>query len=64
MYSRRGNIKNIKYFLKLRAFLRQNKMINRKEELIGDFLMSLNIIIPGVIGKKIYTSILHKRQSE
>lgn len=60
MYARRGNVKNIKYFLKLRSYLRKNKLINRREEIIGDFLMSINIVIPGVIRKKIYTSVLHK----
>lgn len=60
MYSRRGNIKNIRYFLKLRSYLRKNRIVNRSEEIIGDFLMSLNIIIPNSIRKKIYTSILHK----
>ncbi|MCC4323955.1 glycosyltransferase [Limosilactobacillus reuteri] len=59
MYSRRGNIKNIKYFYKLRRYLRRKMLISTSEEFIGDVIMSINIILPVWIRKKIYTIFLH-----
>lgn len=59
MYSRRGNIKNIKYFYKLRRYLKRKMLISTSEEFIGDVIMSINIILPVWIRKKIYTIFLH-----
>lgn len=60
MYSRRGKISNIKYFYKLRRYLRQRSIINFGEELSGDFIMTINIIIPGWMKELIYRKALHK----
>ena len=59
MYTRRGKIKNIKYFYKLRSFLRRQGIINRQEEYVGDALMTINIIIPTKLRKIIYQKLLH-----
>lgn len=60
MYSRRGNFRNIKYFYKLRRYLNETKLVSNYEEIFGDLVMSINIIIPSWIRKKIYTIFLHR----
>ena len=60
MYSRRGKSSNIKYIYKLRKFLWKKKIISFNEKIMGDFMMTINIIIPSKIRKIIYQKVLHK----
>lgn len=60
MYQRRGKISNIKYFYSLRKFLYKNKLVTLQERIIGDYMMTLSILIPTWLRKKIYQNILHK----
>lgn len=60
MYSRRGKFSNLKYFYSLRKFLRFKRIIDFKEELIGDFIMTFNIISPEIIRKFVYQKVIHK----
>lgn len=60
IYSRRGNVRNIKYFYKLRRYLNETKLVSNYEEIFGDLVMSINIIIPSWIREKIYTIFLHR----
>lgn len=60
MYSRRGNFNNIRYFCKLRNYLRENNLMSFSEELISNVVMSANIIIPSSLRKTLYQRILHK----
>lgn len=62
MYSRRGNLKNVIYFYKLRNYLYNHKMINRFEKLIGDVVSTVNIILPTSIRKQLYREFLHKER--
>lgn len=62
MYSRRGNLKNVIYLYKLRNYLYNHKMINRFEELIGDVVSTVNIILPTSIRKQLYREFLHKER--
>ncbi|MBD5807106.1 glycosyltransferase [Limosilactobacillus walteri] len=60
MYERRGKLKNIKFFYALRSFMYRNSLINLKEMILGDFIVTVNIIIPGWLRKIIYQRVLHK----
>lgn len=60
MYQRRGKISNIKYFYRLRNFLYKHNILNWREKIMGDWLMTLNILIPGCLRKYIYQHVLHK----
>lgn len=60
MYSRRGKFSNIKYFYSLRRFLKLKRIISFKEELVGDCIMTFNIISPASIRKFVYQKIIHK----
>lgn len=62
MYSRRGKFNNIQYFYKLRKFLKAKKLITLKGELVGDLIMTINIIIPSDLRKKLYQYILHAKK--
>lgn len=61
IYKRRGKVSNIKYFYRLRHFLFKNSVLTKQEEIIGDCLMTLNIVIPGWLRKNIYRQVLHKK---
>lgn len=61
MYSRRGKFSNIRYFYQLRNYLLRKGLVTRREELIGDILMTVNIIVPGSIRKLVYKKILHSK---
>lgn len=61
MYSRRGNFSNVKYFYRLRKFLKDNTLISYKDEIIGDIVMTANIVMPNQLRKIIYQRILHKK---
>lgn len=63
MYNRRGRIGNIKYFYRLRGYLRRKKIISPFEELIGDIMMTSNIIIPSLIRKLLYQKVLHNNMN-
>lgn len=60
MYQRRGKISNIKYFYRLRAFLYKFNILTWREKILGDWLMTLNIIMPSWLRKLIYQHVLHK----
>lgn len=59
MYSRRGKISNIKYIFSLRKYLRTKKIINYIEEIVGDLILTVNIIIPRWMRKVLYRNYLH-----
>lgn len=60
MYQRRGKLSNIKYFYGLRDFLYKHQILTWKEKIIGDGIMTANIIMPGWLRKIIYQHVLHK----
>lgn len=60
MYQRRGKISNIKYFYRLRRFLYRQNILSWREKIVGDWMMTLNILIPGWLRKIIYQHVLHK----
>lgn len=61
MYSRRGKLSNLKYFYQLREFLYKNKFLSLREKITGNWLMTLNIVMPASIRKLIYQHVLHKK---
>ncbi len=60
MYQRRGKLSNIRYFYALRKFLYNYDVINWRERIMGDWIMTLNILMPGWVRKIIYQHVLHK----
>lgn len=62
MYSRRGKIHNITYSYRLRNYLYTHNMINQYERVIGNLVMTANIIVPTPIRKLVYQQILHKKR--
>ncbi len=60
MYRRRGKLSNIKYFYDLRKFLYNHDIVNWRERIMGDWIMTLNILMPGWVRKIIYQHVLHK----
>lgn len=59
MYQRRGRFSNIKYFYRLRKFMYKKNLLTWLEMVIGDWIMTISILIPGFIRKFIYENILH-----
>lgn len=62
MYKRRGKIANITIFYKLRKFLWQNRMINYRQRILGDILMTINIVMPSSLRKFVYQKYLHREE--
>lgn len=62
MYRRRGKISNIRYFYRLRNMLYKHKILNWHEKILGDWMMTLNILIPGWLREYIYRHVLHKNK--
>lgn len=60
IYQRRGKFSNIKYFYRLRKFLYKHKVLTWRERILGDWVMTANILIPGWLRKIIYRKILHR----
>lgn len=60
MYKRRGEIKNVKYILKLRKLLYKSGLVNKCEEYIGSIIMIVNTISPGWTRKLLYKNTLHR----
>lgn len=60
MYSRRGKLSNLKYVYRLRKYLYDQKLIDSKEKVVGNLLMTMNIIIPNQLRRLIYCYIIHK----
>lgn len=60
MYDRRGNTKNIFYFIKLRNLLFKKGVIPLSQLLFGDVVVIINIFIPSKLRKIIYQNFLHK----
>lgn len=60
MYNRRGRYSNILYFYKLRKYLKNEEMITFYEQVIGNIVMTINIIVPNSIRKILYQKILHR----
>lgn len=60
MYQRRGKFSNIKYFYRLRKFLYEQNILTWKEKVLGDLIITVNIVIPGWLRKIIYQHVLHK----
>ena len=60
MYSRRGDLKNLKYILNLRNYLRKLGIISITQMIAGDVIMISNVIIPSTLREKIYKRFLHK----
>lgn len=63
MYSRRGNFKNIKYFYRLRKYLKNKSIISTYEEVIGNLAMTINILLPNWIRQHMYIYILHRNKN-
>ncbi len=61
LYSRRGKISNILYFYKLRRFMDRNHLINFHEMILGNVLMTINIVLPNFMRKFVYKKIVHKQ---
>lgn len=61
LYSRRGKISNILYFYKLRRFMNRNHLINFYEMILGNVLMTINIVLPNFMRKFVYKKIVHKQ---
>lgn len=61
MYRRRGKIGNIIYFYKLRHFMYKKSLVTHFEAIIGDLLMTTNIIMPNCLRSFIYKKFLHKK---
>lgn len=60
MYGRRGEWANLKQIFKLRRMLYKGKLVSKREELMGDFVMVMNVIIPSWLREIIYKRVLHK----
>lgn len=60
MYARHGKLKNLKYFYKLRGYLKQKKILSSSQAFCGDIMMTINIALPVFLRKKIYQNWLHK----
>lgn len=60
MYKRRGEIKNVKYILKLRKLLYKSGLVNKCEEYIGSIIMIVNTISPEWARKLLYKNTLHR----
>lgn len=59
MYGRRGEWANLKQIFKLRRMLYKGKLVSRREELTGDFVMVANVIVPAKLRELIYKKVLH-----
>lgn len=60
LYSRRGKISNIIFFFKLRTYMRKRNLLNLSNEVLGDVVVTLNIIMPNYLRKILYQNLLHK----
>ncbi|WP_418292611.1 glycosyltransferase [Limosilactobacillus vaginalis] len=60
MYSRRGYFSNITYFYALRKFLYKNTNLTWIEMLLGNVIVTLNILVPSRVRKYIYQYFLHR----
>ena len=60
MYGRRGEWANLKQIFKLRRMLYKGKLVSKREELTGDFVMVANVIVPAKLRELIYKKVLHK----
>lgn len=60
LYSRRGGIKYLFNYWRLRKYFYNFKMVTFVEMIVGDFIMTINVIISGRLRKYIYKLILHK----
>lgn len=61
LYSRRGNTKNLVFFYKLRKIMKKNKIISYKEEVLGNILITANILLPETLRKFFYQYFLHSK---
>lgn len=62
MYQRRGKLSNIRYFYRLRNYLYKHNLLDWREKILGDLIMTMNILIPGWLRKYIYQHVLHKNR--
>lgn len=62
MYQRRGKLSNIKYFYRLRNYLYTHQLSSWSNKILGDLLVTGNILIPGTIRKLLYRHILHRKK--
>lgn len=60
LYQRRGRYSNINYFYHLRKLLYEYNFLTWYEKILGDWIITLNILIPGWMRKFIYKHVLHK----
>jgi glycosyltransferase involved in cell wall biosynthesis len=61
MYARRGGLKYLKNYFKLRNLLNKWSVVNKNEELLGDLLMICNVVVPVRLRKTVYKLILHRK---
>lgn len=61
LYKRRGNLSNIRYMYLLRSYLHEHGLLRWYEKIIGDWIMTVNILIPSGMRKILYQHVLHRR---
>lgn len=61
MYRRRGRTSNLKYIFRLRQYLKSKGYLSFNEWLIGNALVTANILMPNWLRKTIYQKVLHKK---
>ncbi|MGZ9850998.1 glycosyltransferase [Limosilactobacillus ingluviei] len=62
LYKRRGDIKSLQDLYRLRFYLYRNNIITKCEQIIGDVIASMNVLLPEFLRKIIYKKILHKNR--
>lgn len=60
MYDRRGRLKNLRYFMKLRRYLREQRLVSATEKVSGDIIVTLNLVVPVWLRKIVYRRVLHR----
>lgn len=62
LYQRRGDLGNIKYVLKLQAYMYRHHLANPISCLFGLAIKTFNILVSGRTRKLIYRKVIHKRE--
>lgn len=61
MYSRRTGIKYLGRYYRLRSIMKKLKFLKLYEEIFGDIVMTLNVLIPNNARSIVYQQLLHKK---
>lgn len=62
LYSRRGGIRYLRQYFKLRKFLCNMGLISFSDKLFSNIIMAVNVSVPTKIREKIYKALLHKKK--